>query len=54
MLRIVFNCYFQMTMTIWVESSHSDSQELNLIKDTPLDLIHGLGQFEITVIATFP
>ena len=24
-----------MTMTIWVESSHSDSQELNLIKDTP-------------------
>ena len=40
-VRIVFNCYFQMTMTIWVESGHSDSQELNLIKDTPRELIHG-------------
>ena len=38
-------------MTIWMESSRSDSQELNTIKDTPLDLIH--GQFKITVISVF-
>ena len=38
-------------MTIWMESSHSDSQELNLIKDTPWNLIH--GQFKITVISAF-
>ena len=44
--RIVFNCYFQMTMTIWVESSHSDSQELNLIKGTPLDFLQ--SKVEIT------
>ena len=36
MKGIVLN-YFPVTMTMWVESSHSDSQELNLIEDTPYD-----------------
>ena len=28
-------CCFRTTMTIWVVSSHSNSQEQGLIKDTP-------------------
>ena len=33
---VVFSCS-QMTMTIWVESIHSDNKEYNLVKDTPCD-----------------
>ena len=48
MKGIVLN-YFPMTMTMWVESSHSDSQELNLIEDPPrTDFSNFLGKAEIT------